>query len=67
MKHRQPVNLINTSGEQPMKLSNATKEKMMTALFIAIILGAFGIVGEMDYQDAMMAEKMAAERQEVRK
>ena len=50
-----------------MKLSNATKEKLMTALFIAIILGAFGIVGEMDYQDAMLAEKMASERQEARK
>lgn len=49
-----------------MKLSNATKEKMMTALFIAIILGAFGIVGEMDYQDAMLSEKMAAERESMK-
>lgn len=50
-----------------MKLSNAKKEKLMTALFISIILGAFGIVGEMDYQDAILAEKMAMERQEARK
>jgi len=34
-----------------------TREKILTGLALAFILGAFGVVGEADYQEAIRQEQ----------